>query len=110
MHGMLAGFTGVAEMEIDEGESKIMASAVAGVAAHYNVSADPKTVAWVNLASALGMIYGPRIAAVRLRKKTDRPVKVEPKKTDAPTSVVDGKFPMVVGNAPVPNFDLSAAH
>lgn len=115
MHAMAAGFIGAQELNIDDDESKTLAAAVAGVAAHYNVTANPKTVAWVNLATALGMVYGPRVAAIRLRRAAGRKdtaaKKSSPIKADGP-SVVAGRFPLVVGDAPVggiPHFDLQSS-
>lgn len=104
---MVAGFTGVSELQIDDAESKALAAAVAGVAAHYNVTADPKTIAWVNLASALGMVYGPRVAAIRMRRKFDKPPKPVQKEMPQNVATINGRPLQATGDAPM--FDLSAA-
>jgi hypothetical protein len=63
------------ELALDDGESKALADAAQKVAAHYDHSMDPKTLAWVNLAMVAGGIYGTRIFAIRARLKKDAAAK-----------------------------------
>lgn len=107
IHAMAAGFTGAAELNIDTDEAGTISKAIADVASHYSVTADPKTMAWVNLAAACGMVYGPRIGAIKLRRSMNKPSVKAPIKASAshpqPGGVVEGRFPLKVGDAPIPN-------
>lgn len=71
-HAMLAGIAKTPELAIDKQESDALADASAKVAELYDVSADPKTVAWCNLAMTVGMIYGTRFIAISARRKNER--------------------------------------
>ena len=57
-----------------EAEAAALASAIATVSEHYDVSGaiPADTRAWVNLAQTVGFIYGPRIFATRARKGMER--------------------------------------
>lgn len=48
-----------------------MSEAIAEVAKHYPMTIDPKTMAWINLASCAGMIYGPRAYMIANRKREE---------------------------------------
>lgn len=67
MHAIAAGALSAPELAIDGEEAKLIAGATAEVARHYNIAPDEKTQAWINLAMALGAVYGPR-AFVMLNK------------------------------------------
>jgi hypothetical protein len=76
------------ELVLDESEAKALADASAKVAAHYNHTIDPRTMAWVNLAMVAGGIYGTRIFAIRARyKAAAAAAAVGPRQT--PGNVVD---------------------
>lgn len=79
------------ELEIDQKEAALLSRHMAEVASHYNVEIDPKVMAWVGFFGACGAIYGPRIAAFRIRKNMERemmrrknnpPVQQEPLQLD----------------------------
>lgn len=72
MHTMVAGFADIPEIEISKDESALMAEAIAEVASHYNATLDPKAMAWFGFAGAMGAVYGPRVAAIRLRKAMEK--------------------------------------
>ena len=111
LHAMAAGFTGAAELNIDEAEAKTIADAAADVASHYSVTADPKTMAWVNLAAALGMVYGPRFGAIKLRVASEKRGKMVQRSAapTTPASVVEGRFPLKAADAPLPGgFEIPA--
>lgn len=72
MHTMVAGFADIPEIEISKEESALMAEAIAEVASHYNATLDPKAMAWFGFAGAMGAVYGPRVAAIRLRKAMEK--------------------------------------
>lgn len=71
-HAMLAGITRTPELALDQGEAKTIAEATSKVAELYDVTADPKTIAWSNLIMTLGMVYGTRIVAINMRRKDER--------------------------------------
>jgi hypothetical protein len=60
---MGAAFFKAQHWQMDETEAKEVSRAIVEVQDQYDISIDPKTQAWVNLAFVLGMAYGPRIAA-----------------------------------------------
>lgn len=72
MHTMVAGFVDIPEIEISKDESTMMAEAIAEVASHYNATLDPKALAWFGFAGAMGAVYGPRVAAFRMRKSMEK--------------------------------------
>lgn len=73
-HALLASLSKTPELMLAEQEAAALASAIATVSEHYDVSGviPPETLAWVNLAQTVGFIYGPRIFAVRTRKGMER--------------------------------------
>ena len=75
-HQMMAAFLSVPELAIDEQEAALIASASAEVAKHYDIVPDPKTQAWINLAMALGAVYGPR--AYIIYNKSRQPAQSDP--------------------------------
>jgi len=76
---MLAAIVKTPELALSEGESEKLAMAAANVARHYDVRASEKVMDWANLAFAMGAIYGPRIAVMKMRKR-------EEKKKEAPVA------------------------
>lgn len=72
MHGMAAAALNAPELMLDEKEAKQIATATAEVARHYNVSVDPKTLAWMQFGWAVSCVYGPRVVAIVMRKKSEK--------------------------------------
>lgn len=73
IHGMLAAFTSVEELELAEEESKKLAEAIARVQKLYDYKwISDEAAAWGNLIIAAGGIYGPRYMAIRLRQKREK--------------------------------------
>lgn len=69
LHAMMARFTGVQELSLDEPEAAKLAEAVKRVEEYYGADWLPEEAAiWINLAGVCGMIYGPRFIAYRIRK------------------------------------------
>lgn len=65
----------VEELEIDEEESEILASATLRVTELYDIPLPSETIlAWVGLANALGKVYGPRVGAYAMRKARKPPI------------------------------------
>lgn len=67
LHLLAAMGTGIHEMQISEPEGYALAQGVVNVCEQYNLSIDGKTGAALQLAMTAGMIYGPRLLAVRKR-------------------------------------------
>lgn len=72
IHVGMAAFLKAPELMISQDEAKTLSSAIAEVSEHYPVVADAKTLAWINLTMALGMIYGPRGVAIYVRNKGEK--------------------------------------
>lgn len=64
--------TGIPEIVIDQSEADSIAKAANNVARHYNVETTQKTLDWVSLFGALGMVYGTRFGAFMLRKRQEK--------------------------------------
>ena len=58
----------IPEMEIDKAEANALATAVAEVNKFYNVPMSPELMAWTGLFMCAGSIYGPRFAAIKMRR------------------------------------------
>ena len=71
IHGGLALLV-AEEFNLEEGECKMYADAVRELNRQYERTISPKAEAWVNLFTAAGMIYGPRIWAIRNRTKKEK--------------------------------------
>jgi len=82
---MIAAWTKVAEIELDPREAHEMAIAIKNVNRHYEwlPGFAEKTVDWINLAQAVGEIYGPRLAAVQMRRATTKAAKPSPQPAGA---------------------------
>lgn len=72
MHTMMAAFTGIEELELEESEAKKLGEAINRVNQFYgNVVLPPKAMAWAHLGFAVGQVYGPRFVAYGMRKKKE---------------------------------------
>jgi len=65
LHVVLAKLTGQPIFEISEFEAQMLASSIANVSEHYDLTASSKTMAIVGLCGAIGIVYVPRVVAVR---------------------------------------------
>lgn len=72
MHAMAASFLDTPELVLTEKESTNFATALQAVQKHYDVQITQKSLDHIQFFAAIGSIYGPRIAAIALRKKTER--------------------------------------
>lgn len=82
VHAGLAALVGP-ELALDQPEAARLAGALANVNAYYGHALNPKTLAWVNLATVAAAIYAPRVMAIGLRPKKSAPP-VTPLGTRAP--------------------------
>ena len=73
--------------QLGSDEAKQLAQASANVAKHYNVLIDPKTADWANLIMVLGMIYGTRLMAIRVRRTTERRENPQPEKPQGDATI-----------------------
>lgn len=106
-HLMIAAFTKSAELAITEDEAKSLADAAQNVASFYNVGATQKQVAWVNLATTMGFIYGPRFVAMYRNAPVKTPKPVTPKPFEVPRPMPAHPVNGHAANE-VPQFDGSA--
>lgn len=76
---MLAAMTATPELNLSPPEAKLVADATAKVARHYSTSALPeKQMDWINLFTALSMVYFPRVMAYRMRMASEAAKDVTP--------------------------------
>lgn len=79
VHAIAAVKTNCPELALDQKEANMLASALNAVQEHYGVEIPPEYAIWVNLVTACGMIYGPRIVQISSRKKRERKEKEPPR-------------------------------
>lgn len=56
------------EFELDSDEAKMLAENMTNVASQYSVEVNPKYMAWLALVGCLLAVYGPRFAALTMKK------------------------------------------
>lgn len=88
MHAILASALSTPELELQPDEGKQFAQALDALSHHYNVHITQKAMDHTNFFLMLGTLYGPRLAAIGMRKRNERANK--PKATPSPNNV----FPM----------------
>lgn len=70
---MGAGLFSVEELALNPDEAKQLADAITEVNTLYDASIiPPEIMAWINLVTTCGIIYGPRIVAISARPKGQR--------------------------------------
>jgi hypothetical protein len=72
VHQMGAAVLSVPELQLDKSEASQLAQAISEVAKYYNIEADEKTVAWVNLSMCGLTVYGTRALAYHNRMQAER--------------------------------------
>lgn len=89
MHMMMAGVFKSPALLLTEDEAKALSSAALDVQRHYpSFQAAQKTIDWINLCTAMTMIYGTRIMAAGKAKRDARA-----KTLDENGKVIYGGFP-----------------
>ena len=71
VHAGLAGFTNTPELQIDDEEGNLLATATANVFEQFNFMPDPKIAAVVGLVMAAGKVYGPRVYLINARRSAE---------------------------------------
>ena len=69
LHVVLAKLTGQPIFEISEFEAQMLATSIANVSEHYDLTASSKTMAIVGLIGACGIVYVPRVVEVRRQNR-----------------------------------------
>lgn len=85
VHVMAAAFLKCPEFELDEQESKKLASSIREVSKFYPITLDPKRLALIELGTMAAMIYGTRGVAI-YKRLTAEPKKETPRKEPTPIS------------------------
>ena len=87
-HTITATAFGVPEMEIGELEATLLASSIGDLQAHYGPMISGPAMLWLSFAGVAGMVYVPRLTAIRQRiKEAKRKAQPEPGAT-----VIRGDF------------------
>lgn len=73
------------ELMIDKAESQMLASAITAVQDHYGFDVGPEATLWINLVTALGTVYGPRVVTIMSRRKKERKEKGQPQQRQTET-------------------------
>lgn len=61
------------ELDLDPEEAKKLAEGTANVLRHYpSVTMPAQALDWIGLATCIGMVYGPRLVAIRMRNRSGR--------------------------------------
>lgn len=93
LHVMLATMTGQPVFQLSDIESKMLASNIANVSQHFNITASSKSMAIVGLIAVCGMIYLPRVAAVKRAVRPAPPQSVMPSMPEqVMESPVNGRY------------------
>lgn len=73
------------ELAIDKEEGDQLGKALLALEAEYPTKIDPKVLVWANLLGVCGMVYGPRIFAMRIRAATEKAQRA--RQASAPTGL-----------------------
>lgn len=96
VHTMAAAALKMPHLALGEEEAENLAKALAKVQEQYDVSLDPKTEAWINLAMVGGAVYGPRVLVAMHLAASNKP-----QKQTTPKPVAE---PVMNGHAPGSGF------
>jgi hypothetical protein len=72
IHALLSASLKIPELSLDPKEGAHLAAALANLQRYYPVHVTEKALAWGNVFSALGLVYGTRFAAMRVRIASER--------------------------------------
>lgn len=88
VHSGLAALLKAPSLELEDDEAKSLAVAAARVAAHYDLGGSQKMVDWGMLLTTIGSVYGTRLIAASIERKSNR--KEQPHNGNQPLSVATG--------------------
>lgn len=88
MHAILAATLQAPELVLTDDEGKRFATTLDALSHHYNVHISQSAMDHTNFFLMLGSLYGPRLAAIGLRKRSERS-----QKPQAPRANIDNVFP-----------------
>lgn len=74
-YGLAAAFN-APELALTQDQADAYARAASDVMSHYDMGATAKTIAWVNLVTAMGGIYWGKLSAIAARKASEKAQKV----------------------------------
>jgi len=72
VHLGIAGVTKTPELELDDDDAKTLSKAVSNVLEEFDIRPDPKAQAVVGMIVACGMVYGPKLALIKMRVDDER--------------------------------------
>lgn len=84
IHALLATVSGQDVLKLDDDEGTMLAKAISDILEEYQLVADSKSMLWINLISAVAIIYIPRIIVIRLSAASKPKVTKQPKPTAQP--------------------------
>lgn len=94
LHLIAAKVTGLDLVTIDSEQALALTESVVELARHYDIKPDPVVMAWINLASVVSMVYGPKIylvAQIKRQQAQERKLRREmDKATQTTTAQPDG--------------------
>lgn len=109
LHAGLATAAKAPELNLEEGEARMLADPLAQIAEHYNFAPSKEVQLAMALIGAAGMVYGPRVINIRNRLKKE----AQEKRKNAPGQhkVVQGPWPapQPVVAEPLPPLDPEMA-
>lgn len=70
--GFIAAKTKQELLALDDAETRVIAEAAANVVRQHDIPVNPKVAAWIGLATALGGVYGSKIAAIKLARAINK--------------------------------------
>lgn len=100
VHAIVAVKAGAPEFIIDSAEANMLASAINDVQEFYGLEVSPEVTIWVNLVTALGTVYGPRVVTMYARKKKERADKPKETKQPAQRATSGNPFDGITGLSP----------
>lgn len=92
-HMILAAALKTPEVALEKDEAKALAEATAEVAKHYPTAISPVTIAWVNLATCVGLTYVPRVYMISKRNADKKPARPKPQQSPTPAANTNGAPP-----------------
>lgn len=114
LHALMSATLKIPELALDPREGAQLAGALANLQKFYPVAVTEKALAWGNVLTAVGMIYGTRVAAIGARRAAERrgqphapqsATVLRPNFRPAPTAPAQGAPPAPTPNITTPDGD-----